>query len=91
MWLNTPASALTETSILYTDGLTHGQTDKWMDRKADSSLPLKTFILSGYNKRNAYKYGNGFVFIKVKERPCSKKQVKTRFFKSNQGQQLINS
>ena len=50
MSLNTPARALTETSILYTDGLTHGQMDTWVDRQADSSLPLKTFILPMYNK-----------------------------------------
>ena len=46
----TPTSALTDTSILYIDGLTHGQTNTRMDRQADSSLPLKTFILPGYNK-----------------------------------------
>ena len=45
-----PTSALTDTSILNKDGLTYRQTDTWMDRQADSSLPLKTFILPGYNK-----------------------------------------
>ena len=28
----------------------HRQMDTWMDRQADSSLPLKIFILPGYNK-----------------------------------------
>ena len=32
MWLNTPASELTETSILYTDGYTDGQTHGRTDR-----------------------------------------------------------
>ena len=31
MWLNTPASALKETNILYTDG----HTDEWMDTQTD--------------------------------------------------------
>ena len=48
-----PACALTETSILYTDGHMHGRTHGWMDTRtdgqADSSVPTKTFVLRGYN------------------------------------------
>ena len=47
--LNTPASTLTKTNILYTDGYTdgrtHRRTDTQTDRQADSSIPLKTFVL----------------------------------------------
>ena len=44
--VDTSTSALTETSILYTDGHTDRHTDKQTDgRQADSSIPLKTFIL----------------------------------------------
>ena len=50
MRLKTPASALTETSILLTDRHTDRHTDTWTDRQADSSIPPKTFVLQGYNK-----------------------------------------
>ena len=36
--LNTPASALTETRNLYTDGHTHTQADRHKDRQADSGI-----------------------------------------------------
>ena len=46
MGLNTLTSALTETSILYSDG----DMDRNRDgRGGDSSKLLKTFILWGYN------------------------------------------
>ena len=41
--VNTPASALTELCT-QTDQQTHRRTDRW----ADSSIPLKTFILQWY-------------------------------------------
>ena len=67
MWLNTHASALTDTCILYTDGLTHRQTDTWMDRQADSSLPLKTFILPGYNKEMFTNMGTALFLFRWKK------------------------
>ena len=35
MWLNSPASALTETSILYTEGHTDTRTDAHTDTRMD--------------------------------------------------------
>ena len=43
MWLNTIASTLTETNILYTDGYTDRQTD----RQADSSIPPENIRFAG--------------------------------------------
>ena len=40
-----PPSALTESSILCTDG----RTDTRTDRQADSSIPQKTFVLRRYD------------------------------------------
>ena len=47
MWLNTPASALTETSILYKDGHTDTQMDGHTDRQAYSSIPPQNIIFVG--------------------------------------------
>ena len=50
-WVNNPISALTETSILYTDrhtdSQTHGHTDRLIDGQGDSSIAPKTFVLWG--------------------------------------------
>ena len=43
MWLNAPGSALTEISILYTDGKTHGHTET----QVNSSIPLKHLFCGG--------------------------------------------
>ena len=45
-WVNIPAGTLAESSILYT------QSNRWTDRQADSSIPLKTLILQGYNDQH---------------------------------------
>ena len=85
MWLNTPASALTDTSILYTDGLTHGQTDTWMDRQADSSLPLKTFILPGYNIEMFTNMGMLVFLLKWKKDLVKRSRLKQDFLSRIRG------
>ena len=82
---NTPACALTDTNILYTDGLTHRQTYTWMDRQADSSLPLKTFILPGYNKEMFTNMGMVLFLLKWQKDLVKRNGLKL-FFKWNQGQ-----
>ena len=85
MWLNTPASALTDTSILYTDRLTHGQTDTWMDRQADFSLPLKTFILPGYNKEIFTNMGMVLFLLKRKKDLVERNRLKQIFLSQIRG------
>ena len=77
--LITSASALTGSSILYTDGLTHGQTDTWMDRQADSSLSLKTLILPGYNKEMFTNMGMVLFLLKWKKDPVKRNRLKQDF------------
>ena len=77
--VNTPASPLTDTCILYTDGLTHGQTDTWMDRQADYSLPLKTFILPGYNKEMFTNMGMVLFLLKWKKDLVKRNRLKQDF------------
>ena len=53
MWLNTPVSTLTETSILYTDDTqTDTQIHRHKDGQADSIIPppQKKIVLWGYKK-----------------------------------------
>ena len=76
MLFNTPASALTDTSILYTDELTHRQRVTWMDRQADSSLLLKTFILQGYNKKMFTNMGMVLFLLKWKKDLIKRNRLK---------------
>ena len=78
---NTPVSALTDTSILYTDRLTHGQTDTWMDRKADSSLPLKTFILPRDNKKMFTNMGMNLFLLHWKKDLVKRNMLKQDFLR----------
>ena len=41
--------------------------DTWMDRQADSSLPLKAFILPGYNKEMFTNMGMVLFLLKWKK------------------------
>ena len=79
MRLNTPAIALTDTSILYTDRLTHRQADTWMDRQAHSSLPLKTFILLGNNKEMFTNMGMVLFLLKWKKDLVKRNWLKQDF------------
>ena len=79
MRLNTPASTLTDIGILYTDGLTHRQADTWMDRQADSSLPLKIFILPGYNKEMFTNMGMVLFLLKWKKDLVKRNRFKQEF------------
>ena len=70
---------MTDTSILYTQRLTHGQTDTGMDRQADSSLPLKTFILPGYNKEMFTNMGMVLFLLKWKKDLVKRNGLKQDF------------
>ena len=76
---------MTDTSILYTDGPTHGQTDTWMDRQADSSLPLKTFILPGYNKEMFTNMGMVLFLLKWKKDLVKRNRLKQDFLSRIRG------
>ena len=80
-----PASSLKDTNILYTDGLTHRQTNTWMDRQAGSNLPLKTFILPRHNKEMFTNMGMVLIVLKWKKDLVKRNRLKQDFLSRIRG------